>query len=75
MKRLSEAGHSIGLHGLGHLNADEAVAQMGAERYFKEEIQPQFAACQVSYIPITSFAYPNCRSSEETDALFRKHGE
>ncbi len=74
MKRLSEAGHSVGLHGLRHLNADEALASMGAERYWKEEIEPQLCVCRVGYIPVTSFAYPNCRRSDETDAVFREHG-
>ncbi len=74
MKRLSEAGHSVGLHGLAHANADEALAAMGAERYWKEEIEPQLAACRVGYVPIRSFAYPNCRRTDETDELFRAKG-
>ena len=74
MKRLSEAGHSVGLHGLRHANADEAIAKKGAELYYKEEIEPQREACRVGYVPITSFAYPNCRCTDETDALFRRKG-
>ena len=74
MKRLSEAGHSVGLHGLRHANADEAIAKKGADLYYKEEIEPQREACRVAYIPIKSFAYPNCRRSDETDALFKRRG-
>ena len=74
MKRLSEAGHSVGLHGLRHANADEAIAKKGAALYYKEEIEPQREACRVAYIPIKSFAYPNCRRSDEADELFRKKG-
>ena len=74
MKRLSEAGHSVGLHGLRHANADEALAKKGADLYYKEEIEPQREACRVAYIPIKSFAYPNCRRSDETDALFKRRG-
>lgn len=74
MKRLSEAGHSVGLHGLHHANADEALAVKGVDRYYKEEIEPQREACRVANIPIKSFAYPNCRRSDETDELFRKKG-
>ena len=74
MKRLSEAGHSVGLHGLRHANADEAMAKKGAELYYKDEIEPQREACRVAYVPIRSFAYPNCRRSDETDALFRRKG-
>ena len=74
MKRLSEAGHSVGLHGLRHANADEAIAKKGADLYYKEEIEPQREACRVAYIPIKSFAYPNCRRSDETDVLFKRRG-
>ena len=74
MKRLSEAGHSVGLHGLRHANADEAIAKKGPDLYYKEEIEPQREACRVAYIPIKSFAYPNCRRSDESDALFKRKG-
>ena len=74
MKRLSEAGHSVGLHGLRHANADEAIAKKGADRYYKDDIEPQREACRVAYIPVRSFAYPNCRRTDETDELFRRKG-
>ncbi len=31
MRRLSAAGHSIGLHGLNHLRAVDALARLGGE--------------------------------------------
>ena len=74
MKRLSEAGHSVGLHGLRHAFADEEVAAKGGDLFYKEEIEPQLEACRVAYIPVTSYAYPYCRCNDETDALFRKWG-
>ena len=77
LKKLRDHGHSIGLHGLKHLNADAAFAAKGAETYFAEEIEPQLAGCRAAGIPITSYAYPNCRSTDETDEtdeLFRTNG-
>ena len=74
MKKLSESGHSIGLHGFNHLNADEVVAAKGTGRYFAEEIASQLERCRASYIPIASFAYPNSRRTDETDELFRTNG-
>ncbi|MBR2838060.1 MAG: polysaccharide deacetylase family protein [Kiritimatiellae bacterium] len=74
LKELRAHGHSIGLHGLRHANADSAIAQMGAERYFETDILPQLERLRVSWIPVTSFAYPNCRSTEESDALFKAKG-
>ena len=74
LKHLSEDGHSIGLHGLNHLNADAAVAERGAAQYFAEEVWPQIDCARKAYIPFESFAYPNCRRNDETDALFRARG-
>ena len=74
MRLLSAKGHSVGLHGLSHRNADKAVAEMGAELYWKEEIEPQLNICRMLDIPISSFAYPNCRRTDETDALFFSKG-
>ena len=74
LKHLASDGHSIGLHGLNHLNADAAVAERGAERYFAEEVWPQMDRANKNYVPFESFAYPNCRRSDETDALFREKG-
>ncbi|MBR2839389.1 MAG: polysaccharide deacetylase family protein [Kiritimatiellae bacterium] len=74
LKELRAHGHSIGLHGLNHANADVAIAKEGAEKYFAAEIGPQLDRCRVSYVPVTSFAYPNCRFTAESDALFRAKG-
>ena len=74
LKNLKAHGHSIGLHGLRHANADEAIAAKGAKKYFDEEIAPQFDRMRVAWIPVTSYAYPNCRFSEESDALFKARG-
>ena len=74
LKKLRDHGHSIGLHGLKHLNADAAFAAKGAETYFAEEVEPQLAGCRAAGIPITSYAYPNCRRTDETDELFRTNG-
>ncbi len=74
LKKLRSHGHSIGLHGLRHANADAAIAAKGAERYFEDDILPQAERCRVSFIPVTSFAYPNCRFTEESDALFKAKG-
>jgi len=66
--------HSIGLHGMSHRNSDAAVASMGAAAYWEKEIAPQLEQCRAAGLNITSFAYPNCRFSEETDELFRTNG-
>ncbi len=74
MKKLSESGHTIGLHGETHANADVELPARGAERYFLEEIFPQTDLMQKAYIPYSSFGYPNNRHSQETDEFFFNKG-
>ena len=74
MKVLSAKGHTVGLHGLSHRNADKAVADMGEDLYWKEEVEPQLNICRMLGIPVSSFAYPNCRRTDATDALFFSRG-
>ncbi len=59
MKRLYEAGHSVGLCGPTDAN---------------EDIEQRLAACRVSYVPASSFAYSDGGRADETDGLFRKKG-
>ena len=68
------AGFEFGLHGRRHRNADEAVAKLGADGYWKAEMVPQLDACRAAGISVRSFAYPNCRHNAETDAIFFNHG-
>ncbi len=74
LKKLHDHGHSIGLHGLNHQNADTAVAAKGLFGCWNAEIEPGLAGCRAAGIPITSFAYPNCRRTDETDELFSTNG-
>ena len=74
MKFLSERGHSVGLHGLRHANADEAIAAEGAGKYYADDIARQRDQCRVSYVPAKTFAYPNCRRTDEADRLFYSKG-
>ena len=73
-KKLVEHGHSVGLHGLCHADADSAIAAKGAARYYEDDIAKPRRQADVAYIPITSFAYPNCRRTEEADRLFYSKG-
>lgn len=73
-KRALAKGHEVGLHGLAHRNADEAIAKLGEDRYWKVEMEPQIAAFRSAGVPIRSFAYPNCRRNEECDKVFARHG-
>ena len=73
LRRLSDAGHSIGLHGLRHLKAPETIAEVGEEKYLADEIEPQLAACRAAKLPVRSFAYPMSRHTPETDALLLRH--
>ena len=73
LRKLSEAGHSIGLHGLKHQVAPDAVAKLGEEGYLADEIEPQLAACRAAGLHVRSFAYPMSRHTPQTDALLLRH--
>ena len=73
-RRALSMGHEVGLHGFKHRNADDAVAKLGQDGYWKEEIAPQLSAFREAGVPIHSFAYPNCRRNAATDAIFAAHG-
>ena len=72
-KRLMAAGHTIGLHGQHHANAPEAIAEKGAERFLADEVTTVRRQCGVSYIPVRTYAYPNCRHDAASDEFLLKH--
>ena len=73
LRRLSEAGHSIGLHGLKHQLAPDVVAKLGEDGYIADEIEPQLSVCRDAGLPVRSFAYPCSRHTPQTDALLLRH--
>ena len=73
-RRALSMGHEVGLHGLKHRNADDAVAKLGRDGYWEAEVEPQLAAFRGAGVTIRSFAYPNCRRTAATDAVFAAHG-
>ena len=73
MRRLSEAGHSIGLHGLHHSNALKDIAKLGEERYLRKEILPQLSVCRKKGLSVRSFAYPYSARSQQSDALLLRY--
>ena len=72
-KALAE-GHEIGLHGLKHRDAPVAGTGLDDEAFWKADIAPQLAAFREAGVPVLSYAYPNCRRNERTDALFLSRG-
>lgn len=73
MRKLSAAGHSIGLHGFKHQKATDALARLGEEGYLREEILPQLSVCREKGLDVRSFAYPMSARTAETDALLLRH--
>ena len=74
MRRLSKAGHSIGLHGRLHVRAPVYVGERGADAWLRDEVLPQVEICRSAGLTSTSFAYPYNARTEETDGLLRGHG-
>ena len=73
MKKLQDAGHSIGLHSQNHAKAVETCRKLGEADYLQQEIFPQLDICNANGIKIRSFAYPSSQRNEQTDKiLFRQ---
>lgn len=68
-KRLLAAGHTVGLHGQHHADAPALIAEKGANGFLASEIDTVRRQCQVAYIPVRTYAYPNCRRDAASDAL------
>lgn len=72
MKRLQDAGHTIGLHSLNHRNVIPFIHEQSEAKYIEEEIKPQLDACRKYGLAIHSFAYPYSRRDDDSDRmLFR----
>lgn len=74
MKKALAAGHEIGLHGLRHRDATPTVEETGEDWFWNADIAPQINALRAAGIPVRSYAYPNCRRTDRTDALFFSRG-
>jgi hypothetical protein len=74
LKKIYDAGHTIGVHTMRHLNAPDAVAAIGFDAYWKQEIAPQMAALSSAGIVSSSLAYPNNRRSDEIDEALAARG-
>lgn len=68
-KKLMAEGHSIGLHGQHHANVKEVVAKEGWKAYCAHELDTVKRQCDVAYIPVRNFAYPDGCRDETTDKL------
>ena len=74
MKKLQDAGHSIGLHTVNHRNAAPLPANIANyDEYFIKQVKPQLDACKKYGLRVRSFAYPNNRRSEESDKMLFAH--
>ncbi len=70
MKKLQEAGHTVGLHTKSHCDPVTGLKKYpDLETYFKKEIAPQLKQCKKYGVNICTLAYPENRHSPESDAF------
>ena len=70
MKKLQDAGHTVGLHSVGHANAISEPQIYTPETYFNEQVKPQLDICRANGINAVAFAFPNNRHNDEFDKYF-----
>ena len=73
LKKLDEAGHTIGCHTCGHRDAPTFFKNVSSAMYDRREIAPQKKALRSAGINPEFFAYPNNRRDEDTDAQLAYH--
>lgn len=74
LKKLHDAGHTVGLHTVHHRKATDYVKQKGFDAFWDDELAPQMKAyASVGIVP-TAMAYPNNASNPEIDAQLVKRG-
>lgn len=72
LRKLKEAGHAIGCHGLRHLKAAEYTETHSIEDYLSIEITPALEHMEKAGFVPTSFAYPNSNNNVMTDDALLK---
>lgn len=73
LKKIKEAGHTIGCHGFRHIRAAEYCEKHTAEKYFSDEIEPAITTMTEKGFPPICFAYPYSNRSLLSDSLLLKH--
>jgi peptidoglycan/xylan/chitin deacetylase (PgdA/CDA1 family) len=73
LKKLKNAGHAIGCHGLRHLNAVDYCEKYSIEKYISDEIVPALESMRINEFYPTSFAYPMSSRNNETDNELLKY--
>lgn len=67
MRRLRTAGHTVGIHTVGHGNAPTNAAPKEIAAWFDAQVEPQLKALRAAGFPVRCMAYPNNRHDEAVD--------
>ncbi|MGV8095436.1 MAG: polysaccharide deacetylase family protein [Mangrovibacterium sp.] len=73
LKKLKNAGHAIGCHGLRHLKAADYCKEYSVEKYISEEIVPAIKIMEENGFSPSCFAYPNSNHDDITDSALLKY--
>jgi len=68
LKRLKDAGHTVGIHTLNHGDARAAFEEGKGAEFIAREVKPQLDAYAKIGHTVRSMAYPNNRRSPASDA-------
>lgn len=74
LKKLHDAGHTVGPHTVNHRIASKEVKKRGFDAYWNDEVEPQMKAFASVGIKPVAMAYPNNASSAATVEGFVKRG-
>jgi peptidoglycan/xylan/chitin deacetylase (PgdA/CDA1 family) len=73
LKKLDEAGHTVGCHTRNHCDAPPFFKTVNSEMYIRREIMPHLKSFASVGMRPKFFAYPNNRRDEDTDAVLASY--
>lgn len=74
LKKIRQAGHTLGPHTMSHADMVKAFAQMGGPAMYDKEVKPQMEMFKSIGAHPKSLSYPNCIHNKEVDDYLMTRG-
>lgn len=71
LKKMSDAGFAIGVHGVHHVKTVDYIASNGIENFLNDEVLPAQEALENKGFITNAFAYPMSQNDEQSDSALR----
>ncbi len=73
LKKIKDAGHTIGCHSLSHKKAVDYSTKFSLEQYWKDDVEPAIKLMTDNGFEPSCFAYPSSQNNDDTDKMLLKY--